>query len=52
VDGVCPVDGLTEQITDDCQCLNNFNESAVFMQTLRLAGKDDICSSGQKKPMQ
>ena len=52
VDGVCPVEGPTEQITDDCQCLNNFNESAVFMQTLRLAGKDNICSSGQKKPMQ
>ena len=52
VDGVCPVEGPTEQIIDDCQCLNNFSDSAVFMQTLRLAGKDDICSSGQKKPMQ
>jgi len=35
----------------DCQCLNEFAEAATVTQTLRLAGKDNICSSGQKKPI-
>jgi hypothetical protein len=32
--------------------MNEFVETAVFVQTLRLAGKDNICSSGNRKPMQ
>ncbi len=52
VEGTCPVESPAEQIVEDCTCLNNFPETAVFVQTLRLAGKDTICSSGQKKPMQ
>jgi len=49
--GTCPIDDPAEQIVTNCQCLNNFNDTAVFVQTLRLSGKDLICSSGAKKPM-
>lgn len=52
VEGVCPVEDPAEQIVENCTCLNNFPDTAVFVQTLRLAGKDNICSGGQKKPMQ
>lgn len=41
-----------EEILIDCQCLNEFAEAATIMQTMRLAGKDLICSSDQKKPLQ
>ena len=41
-----------EEIVIDCQCINEFAEAATVIQTLRLAGKDNICSSGQKQPMQ
>ena len=51
VDGICPVEDPTEQIMENCTCLNNFPDTAVFVQTLRLAGKDMICSGGQKKPL-
>ena len=37
-----------EQIVKDCQCINEFAEAAVIMQSLRQAGKDLICTSGQK----
>lgn len=52
VEGVCPVEDPAEQIVENCTCLNNFPETAVFVQTLRMAGKDTICSGGHKKPMQ
>lgn len=51
VDGICPVEDPAEQIMENCICLNNFPDTAVFVQTLRLAGKDMICSGGQKKPL-
>jgi hypothetical protein len=51
-DGVCPVEDPSEEIVDNCQCINDFVDAAVFIQTLRLAGKDNICSSGNRKPMQ
>lgn len=44
---VCPLqDG--EEIVKDCQCINEFAESASMMQALRLAGQDLICSNGEK----
>lgn len=49
-DNICPVES-GEEIMKDCQCLNDFAEAATIVQTLRLAGKDNICSSGQKQPM-
>ena len=51
-DGGCPVEDPSEEIVDNCKCMNEFVETAVFVQTLRLAGKDNICSSGNRKPMQ
>ena len=47
----CPVEP-GEEIMIDCQCLNEFAEAASVIQTLRLAGKDNVCSSGRKQPMQ
>jgi hypothetical protein len=52
IDDICPVEDPAEQILNSCQCLNSFIDTAVFVQTLRLAGKDNICSSGQRRPMQ
>ncbi|MBT0663152.1 hypothetical protein KI809_02460 [Geobacter pelophilus] len=51
IDNSCPADP-GEEIVIDCQCINEFAEAATVIQTLRLAGKDNICSSGQKQPMQ
>ena len=51
IDNRCPVE-QGEEIVIDCQCLNEFAEAASVIQTLRLAGKDNVCSSGQKQPMQ
>ncbi|BDV41516.1 hypothetical protein GURASL_04390 [Geotalea uraniireducens] len=47
---VCPA-GPGEEIVKDCQCINDFNEAATIIQTLRTAGKDTICTSGAKKPL-
>jgi hypothetical protein len=49
-DNVCPADP-GEEIIVDCQCINGFAEAATVLQTLRLAGRDSICSSGEKKPL-
>ena len=46
-DAGCPLQP-SEQIVTDCQCINEFAEAALIMQSLRQAGKDLICSSGQK----
>ena len=46
----CPADP-GEEIVIDCQCINEFAEAATVIQSLRLAGKDNICSSGRKKPL-
>lgn len=44
----CPIK-QGEQILQDCGCLNGFADTAVMMQTIRMAGSDLLCSSGQKK---
>jgi len=46
-DAGCPLDP-SEQLVTDCQCINEFAEAALIMQSLRQAGRDLICSSGQK----
>ena len=46
-DAGCPL-GAFEEILKDCQCINEFAEAAVIMQSLRQAGRDLICSTGQK----
>ncbi|MFZ4857731.1 MAG: hypothetical protein ACOYL3_15165 [Desulfuromonadaceae bacterium] len=51
INNSCPADP-DEEIVIDCQCVNEFAEAATVIQTLRLAGKDNICSSGQKQPLQ
>lgn len=51
INNTCPADP-GEEVVIDCQCINEFAEAATVIQTLRLAGKDNICSSGQKQPMQ
>ncbi|MEM3580403.1 MAG: hypothetical protein QXQ64_03965 [Candidatus Bathyarchaeia archaeon] len=46
----CPVrEGETVDIP--CQCINDFGAASTLMQTMRLAGQDLICSTGQKKKM-
>ena len=42
---VCPLSS-GEQIVTDCQCINDFAESATIMQTLNDASQGMICSSG------
>lgn len=37
-----------EELLLDCRCINEFAEAALIMQSLRQAGKDLICSSGEK----
>lgn len=51
VNGVCPLTKPGEVIIDDCQCLSNFNDAALAVQSLRMAGQDLICTSGQRKPL-
>jgi hypothetical protein len=51
IDNACPLDP-GEEVVMGCQCINEFAEAATVIQALRLAGKDNICSSGQKQPMQ
>ncbi len=47
---VCPlVEG--EDLVKDCQCINEFADASVIMQTLRLGGRDFICSSGTKSAL-
>lgn len=51
VDGnytICPLkEG--EQLLEDCRCRNDFNQAILYMQAVRMAGQDMICSSGVKK---
>ncbi|MCL4492153.1 MAG: hypothetical protein M1510_09680 [Nitrospirae bacterium] len=49
--GACPV-GPGEQIVKDCQCINEFAEAAAIIQSMRMAGRDQVCSSGVAKPLQ
>ena len=46
----CPIGG-SEELVKDCQCIDEFAEAAIIMQSLRQAGKDVICSSGNKGPL-
>lgn len=46
--GQCPA-GAGETIIMDCQCINEFAEAATVQILLDNAGKDTICSSGQKQ---
>jgi hypothetical protein len=46
----CPA-GAGEEIVKDCQCINDFAEAATIIQSLRVAGKDTICTTGTKKPL-
>ncbi|SNB45428.1 hypothetical protein SAMN06269301_0841 [Geobacter sp. DSM 9736] len=49
-DNHCPA-GPGEEIVKDCQCINEFAEAATIIQTLRVAGKDTICTTGNRKPL-
>ena len=42
----CPVESSSEEIIKACQNINEFAEAATIMQSLRKAGKDIICTSG------
>lgn len=46
----CPT-GPGEEILQDCQCLNEFAESATILQTLRMAARDQVCSDGAAKSL-
>ena len=48
-DNVCPVEP-GDQIVSACGCLDEFPQAATIMQTMRLSGADNICSSGTAKP--
>jgi hypothetical protein len=41
----CPA-GAGEEILADCQCINDFAESAAITEAMNEAGEDMICSSG------
>lgn len=49
--GVCPA-GPGETVVEECGCLNEFPQALAMMQTFRLAGKDLICTTGTRKPLQ
>lgn len=38
-----------EEMIQDCGCINGFNDVAIMMQLIRMAGSDMICSSGQRQ---
>jgi hypothetical protein len=44
----CPLEA-GEILVKDCQCLNEFGEAATMMSVLDAAGKELICTSGEKK---
>ncbi|WP_257291437.1 hypothetical protein [Endozoicomonas sp. ONNA1] len=46
VDNTCPIEDSSEEIIKNCQNINEFAEAATIMQTLRKAGQDIICTSG------
>jgi len=50
VDNVCPLEE-GETIVKNCQCISDFSEALLIMQTLRLGGSDTICSSGQMRSL-
>jgi len=46
----CPI-GAGEELVQACQCINEFAESAAIMQSMRMASRDMICTSGTPLPM-
>ena len=50
-EAVCPL-GEGETLVQDCQCLNNFAEATAIMQSIRMAGRDMICTSGTPRAVQ
>jgi hypothetical protein len=51
VNNACPLD-TGEVIIDDCQCLSDFNQAAMAIQSVRMGTKDMICTTGVAKPLQ
>ncbi len=43
--GVCPL-GPGETMLKECQCLNDFAEATAILQSLRMAGRDMLCTRG------
>lgn len=50
VNGTCPLDA-GETVVDDCQCLSGFDQAVMALQSVRMGGKDLICTSGVKKTL-
>jgi hypothetical protein len=48
--GVCPVQA-GEEMDIPCRCMNDFGAASTLLQTLRLAGQDMICTSGNVKTL-
>lgn len=49
-DNVCPVDDTTgEIVVTDCSCLSDMGEAVAIMEVMNAAGKDMICSSGNRQ---
>ena len=44
----CPL-GAGEEVVRDCQCIDEFPNATAIMQALRMAGRDIVCSNGQKE---
>jgi hypothetical protein len=45
MNGACPAEP-GETVVKNCQCINDFAESAAIMETMASAAKDMICSNG------
>lgn len=43
--GACPM-GAGEELLEACQCIDDFAEATAIMQSMRMAGRDMICTSG------
>jgi hypothetical protein len=48
VENNCVLDD-DEEMVQECGCINGFNDVAIMMQLIRMAGSDMICSSGQRQ---
>lgn len=48
----CPLEHPGETVVTGCACGSSFAEAAAAIQTMRLAGKDTICTSGERKPLE
>lgn len=46
----CPM-GPGEALVEPCQCMDEFGEATAIMQSMRLAGRDLICTSGTLTPL-